>query len=67
MGRQDAGLKVVTDFTTALAKEDPDKYVENLQSLNAIGEQTVLDYGRDAALAQLTIHIKGWSVLWNYS
>ena len=43
--------KAITELTTALAKEDPDTYVEILQSLNAIGEQTVSDYGRDAALS----------------
>lgn len=36
---------------TALAKEDPDAYVEILQKLNDIGRNVVADYGRDASLS----------------
>ena len=43
--------KAIEALTTELAKKDPDAYVDILQRLHAIGENTVSLYGRDAALS----------------
>jgi len=42
--------KTTTELMTALAKEDPDAYVDILQDLNNFGQSVVSTYGRDAAL-----------------
>ena len=42
--------KTTTELMTALAKEDPDRYVDILQDLNNFGQSVVSIYGRDAAL-----------------
>lgn len=43
--------KAIVKLTTELAQKDPDAYVNILQKLHAIGENTVSMYGRDAALS----------------
>lgn len=43
--------KVSEELATELAKHDPDGYVDVLQDLNAIAEDVVTTYGRDAALS----------------
>jgi hypothetical protein len=35
---------------TALAKEDPDAYIDILQNMNAIGERVVSTYGKDTTI-----------------
>ena len=42
--------KTTTELMTAIAKEDPDGYIDVLQDLNDIGQAVVSTYGRDAAL-----------------
>lgn len=42
--------KNTTALMTALAKDDPDAYVDTLQGLNNIAQAVVSTYGRDAAL-----------------
>lgn len=37
-------------LTTELAKEDPDKYIDILQHLNAIGQSVVSVYGKDTTI-----------------
>lgn len=37
-------------LTTELAKEDPDKYIDILQNLNAIGQSVVSVYGKDTTI-----------------
>ena len=48
---RELGKKEVVELTTLLAKEDPDAYVDILQALQQIGEDTVTRYGREAALS----------------
>ena len=48
---KELGKKEVVELTTMLAKEDPDAYIDILQNLQQIGEDTVTTYGRDAALS----------------
>lgn len=35
---------------TAIAKEDPDGYIDVLQDMNAIGEHVVSTYGKDTTI-----------------
>ena len=38
------------ELTTALAKEDPDAYIDTLQKLNDIGQRVVSVYGKDTTI-----------------